>query len=73
LLDDDRAKRIVLGTLNAQLLRLAGQCVGFVLMPDHVHSIVWFPEQGRLREFMKQWKRTSSLRIQKLLSSTLTE
>ena len=72
LLDDDRAKRIVLGTLNAQLRRLAGRCVRFVVMPNHVHAIVWFAEQGQLSEFMKQWKRTSSLRIRQLFVSTLT-
>jgi putative transposase len=72
LLDDDRAKRIVLGTLNAQLRRLAGRCAGFVVMPNHVHAVVWFAEQGALSEFMKQWKRTSSFRIGKLLEETLT-
>jgi REP-associated tyrosine transposase len=72
LLDDDRAKRIVLGTLNAQLRRLHGQCVGFVVMPNHVHAIVWFDQSGRLSEFMKQWKRTSSFRISRLLENTLT-
>lgn len=40
-------------------------------MPAHVHAIVWFAEEGQLSEFMKQWKRTSSLRIRQLLSSTL--
>ena len=73
LLDDDRAKRVVLGTLNAQLRRLAGRCVGFVVMPNHVHAIVWFAEEGQLSELMKQWKRTSSLRIKGLLTTTLTE
>jgi putative transposase len=72
LLDDDRTKRIVLGALNAQLRRLSGRRVGFVLMPNHVHSIVWFAESGALSEFMKQWKRTSSLRIRRLLIDTLT-
>jgi putative transposase len=72
LLDDDRAKRIVLGALNAQLHRLAGQCVGFVLMPNHVHALVWFPQSGQLSEFMKQWKRTSSVRIGRLLESEWT-
>src|SRR5262249_52775843 len=38
---------------------------------NHVHAIVWFPEQGQLSEFMKQWKRTSSLRIRQLFSSAL--
>jgi len=71
LLDDDAAKRIVLGSLNGQLRRLAAKCVGFVVMPNHVHAIVWFAEPEQLSEFMKQWKRTSSFRIGQLVSSTL--
>jgi putative transposase len=71
LLDDDRAKRILLGTFNAQLRRFSGRCIGFVVMPNHVHAIVWFPRTGCLSEFMKQWKRTSSLRIRQLFDCTL--
>ena len=42
LLDHDRAKRILLGVLNSQLASRDATCVGFVVMPDHVHAIVWF-------------------------------
>jgi putative transposase len=73
LLDDDRAKRIVLGTLSPQLLRLEGRCAGFVVMPNQVHVIVWLALPGQLSELMKQWKRTSSLRIRRLFSRTLTK
>jgi putative transposase len=34
-------------------------------MPDHVHSLVWFPEPGQLAFFMKQWKRRSSRSVRK--------
>ena len=53
LLDEDHAKRILLGHLNAQLSRQSAKCVGFVVMPDHVHAIVWFPETGQLSRFMQ--------------------
>jgi putative transposase len=72
LLDHSKAKRIVLGTLSKQLHRLNGTCAGFVVMPDHVHAIVWFPLPKTLSEFLKQWKRTSSWEIKKLLRSQLT-
>jgi len=71
LLDHDRAKRIVLGVLNSQLSRQRGRCVGFVIMPDHVHAIVWFPESDQLSHFMKQWKQLSSVRIKEFLQSEL--
>lgn len=63
LLELDRAKRIVLGVLNSQLAMQRGRYVGFVVMPDHVHAIVWFPAPDQLSHFMKQWKQRSSVRI----------
>ena len=63
LLDADHPKRILLGVLNEELRRHAAKCVGFVIMPDHVHAIVWFPEAGHLSHFMHGWKRKSSYHL----------
>ncbi len=72
LLDHDRAKKIVLGGLNSQLIRQNGRCVGYVIMPDHVHSVVWFPETKQLSHFMKQWKQRTSVELRKLFETRLT-
>ena len=69
LLDDDAAKRVVLGVLNSQLAGRKASCVGFVVMPDHVHAIVWFPIPGQLSVFMQQWKRLSSHHIARLVKN----
>ena len=71
LLDDDRAKRVVLGVLNAQLDSRKASCVGFVVMPDHVHAIVWFPVTGQLSVFLQQWKRLSAHHIRRLVRGKL--
>ncbi|MDA0832087.1 MAG: transposase [Planctomycetota bacterium] len=63
LLDLDHPKRICLGVLNSQLELFRAKCVGFVIMPDHVHGIIWLPEPGRLSTFMHGWKRMSSFSI----------
>ena len=63
LLDHDHPKRIVLGVLNEQLGSQSARCVGFVVMPDHVHAIVWFPERGQLSRFVHGWKRRSSYNV----------
>ena len=55
----------MLGLLGDQLRSQSATCVGFVLMPDHVHAIVWFPETGQLSRFMHGWKRRSSHEIKK--------
>jgi putative transposase len=44
-----------------------GICSGFVVMPDHVHAIVWFAAAGSLSPFMKSWKQTTSLRLKRVL------
>ena len=72
LLDDDRAKRIVVHFLAAQLRNQNGCCHGFVVMPEHVHALVWFPEAGRISVFMNQWKRRSSMKLKELLRDRLT-
>lgn len=63
LLDLDHPKRIVPGVLNHQLESYQARCVGFVLMPDHVHALIWFPATGKLSRFIHGWKRMSSFRI----------
>ncbi|MEM7811949.1 MAG: transposase [Planctomycetota bacterium] len=60
LLDTDDAKRIVIGQLGARLHEHGGFCGGFVVMPNHVHALVWFDEPGRLSDFMRAWKTCSS-------------
>jgi len=59
-LDVDQAKRIVIGHLGSKLAKQSGCCLGFVIMPDHVHALVWFPQTGRLSQFMSEWKGQSS-------------
>ena len=55
LLDHARARQVVISLLATELATHEGTCCGFVVMPDHVHAIVWFHEPGRLSHFMKQW------------------
>ena len=60
-------KKVVLGVLNSQLAKQRGRFVGFVVMPDHVLLIVWFPANDQVSYFVKQWKQRSSIQIQRLL------
>ncbi|HCS55671.1 transposase [uncultured Rubinisphaera sp.] len=60
LFEEDQPKRILLGQLNSQLSRLSAKWVGFVIMPDHVHAMLWLEETKNLSSFMQHWKRLSS-------------
>jgi putative transposase len=63
LLDHNQSKRIVLGGLNAVLIKREGTCIGFVIMPDHVHAIIWFGTTGKISGFMHDWKRETSYHL----------
>ncbi|RJX35597.1 MAG: hypothetical protein C4525_02795 [Desulfarculus sp.] len=67
LLDDDAAKGIVVSVLTSQLSKHKGKCLGFVVMPDHVHALVWFSSANQISSFVKQWKRLTSFWIKKNL------
>ena len=71
LLDDDRAKGIVIYFLADQLRRIGGTCSGFVIMPDHVHALLHLKEPGTLSRFIQQWKRRSSIRLKEFLKEHL--
>jgi len=72
LLDNDRAKGIVVHFLATQLNHQKGRCIGYVIMPDHVHAMIAFDASGTLSTFMNQWKRRSSMQLKKLFQSQLT-
>ena len=66
-----QSKRILLGVLNDELVKFHARCLGFVIMPDHVHALIWFPQTGQLSRFMQQWKGRSSSRIKEFLHQAL--
>ena len=43
----------------------------FVVMPNHVHAIVWFPADDQITEFVKEWKKRSSVQIKRLLRTSI--
>ena len=71
MLDDKQAKGIVIHFLSVQLKNQRGSCIGFVVMPDHVHALIHFDEQGQLSIFMSQWKRRSSIELKRLYRGDL--
>ncbi len=73
ILDDDRAKGIVFHFLSDGLQKHEGSCIGFVIMPDHVHALLSLDENGMLSGFMQQWKRRSSIQLKKFLNDHIPE
>ena len=65
-LNPDVCKRVVIGTLGSQLAQQKGICCGFVIMLDHVHAVVWFPEEEQISRCMDKWKELTSKQIASL-------
>ncbi len=63
LFEHEYPNRILLGVLTEELDQFDACCTGFVIMPDHVHALIWLPKTGLLSEFMHGWKRKSSFHI----------
>jgi putative transposase len=68
LLDHDKTKEIVLSVLEKQLTNESAHCFGFVIMPNHVHAVLWFSETGSLASFMKAWKQQTSFQIKQFFT-----
>jgi len=68
LLSRDRCKELVVEVLASQLAQRQGLCLGFVVMPDHVHALLYFAHPEQIADFMQQWKRLSSHQIKKYLT-----
>jgi putative transposase len=62
----DHAGKIVIGQLGSRLNQFQGLCLGFVIMPDHVHTLIWFPKPHLLSPFMNKWKDQSSHLLKEL-------
>jgi putative transposase len=67
LLDHPRMRDEFVAITAEKLVEHGGVCCGFVVMPNHVHAIVWFRAAGMLSAFMKGWKQTTSIRLKKVL------
>jgi len=59
--------------LADELGKFDGICCGFVVMPDHVHATVWFPQPGQLSSFMQNWKSRSSRQLKRFVRGHFRE
>lgn len=73
LLDHAHPRQVVIALLSEELKKHGGTCCGFVVMPDHVHTIVWFPAAGCLSPFMQTWKSRASRQLKKFVRGQMQE
>ncbi len=64
-LDSEHSKEFVAASLARQLVNTGARCLGFVIMPDHVHAVLRLALGKSPAEFVQQWKRLSSFQIKR--------
>jgi len=56
-LDSDETRDIVLEVLQKCLVSHQANCSGYVVMPNHVHAVLFGEEDFGISSFMQAWKR----------------
>ena len=62
LLNNPQARKVVCAQIAAALERCDGHLSAFVLMPDHIHLLVYLPG-GELHRFNRNWRAKSAREI----------
>ena len=68
LLARDDIRRAVCFEIKVALRRFRASVCAFVIMPDHLHMVVWLPEGGQLHAFLKCWRGRSARRVIDILT-----
>ncbi len=63
LLDSITAINIIAGSLDFLTEKYKCCLSGYVIMPNHIHLILYFPEQNRLSDFMRDLKKFTSVKL----------
>jgi REP element-mobilizing transposase RayT len=67
LLNRQDIRLIICEEIARSLVECRGSLSAYVLMPDHLHLVVYLPEPGLLHRFNKLWRGRSARRITVLL------
>jgi putative transposase len=72
-LDSPETRDIVIAVLQKCLNSQQVLCAGYVIMPDHVHALIYGDEKFKISPFVQVWKKTSSYRIREFFERELTK
>jgi len=72
-LDSGETRDIVLVSLQKCLISQKTYCAGFVIMPDHVHALIYGEENFKISPFVQVWKKMSSYRIKEFFERELSK
>jgi putative transposase len=70
--DSAHTRDIVMEVLDQSLGTHRAGCSGFVIMPSHVHAILFGEPDFQISRLIQAWKKTSSYRLKRLYASEVT-
>jgi len=72
-LDSARTRDIVLEVLQRCLTVHRAGCTGFVIMPNHVHALLFGETEFQISRFIQVWKKTSSYRLKRFYAQEIRQ
>lgn len=70
IIDSPEAVNIVTDSLNFLINKYSCHILAYVIMPNHLHFIILFPKENRLSDFMRDFKKFTSVQLRKLLEAS---
>jgi putative transposase len=67
LLATEEAKNILSNSLNFLTEKYQCHILGYVIMPNHLHMILYFQADNRLSDFMRDFKKFTSVKLRQLV------
>ena len=62
-LASDQCKKIVCTSIDFLNAKYKSHVLGYVIMPNHIHLILFFPETNQLSDWMRDLKKFTAVRI----------
>lgn len=70
LLKDSTTKDIIVDSLNFLANKYQCLILAYVIMPNHIHLILYFPEENRLSDFIRDFKKFTSVKIRRTVQQS---
>jgi len=67
MLNSDTAFGIISDNIIHYNKKYSAETMGYVFMPNHIHFIIWFIEQSRLSDYMRDFKKYTSAQLRRLI------
>lgn len=69
IINSPEAFAIICDSLNFLLKKFESHLFGYVIMLNHLHLILYFPKQNCLSDFMRDFKKYTSVKLKEIIEN----